>query len=38
MAEFDRNLATWQASGITRYAFTYTPFCFCPIESSPCGE
>jgi hypothetical protein len=32
MAEFDRNLATWQASGITRYAFTYTPSCFCPIE------
>ena len=33
MAEFDRNLATWQASGITRYAFTYTPSCFCRIES-----
>lgn len=33
MAEFDRNLATWQASGITRYAFTYTPFCFCPLGS-----
>ena len=31
MAEFDRNLATWQASGITRYAFTYTPSCFCPL-------
>lgn len=29
MAEFDRNLATWQASGITRYAFTFTPSCFC---------
>lgn len=33
MADFDRNLATWQASGITRYAFTYTPFCFCMIGS-----
>lgn len=27
--ELDRNLATWQASGITRYAFRYEPFCFC---------
>ncbi len=33
MAEFDRNLATWQASGITRYAFTFTPSCFCPLVS-----
>jgi hypothetical protein len=33
MADFDRNLATWQASGITRYAFTYTPYCFCPLGS-----
>jgi hypothetical protein len=33
MAEFDRNLATWQASGITRYAFTYAPVCFCPLEA-----
>ena len=29
MAEFDRNLATWKAAAITRYAFTYTPSCFC---------
>ena len=29
MAEFDRNLATWQASRITRYAFTFSPSCFC---------
>jgi hypothetical protein len=29
MAEFDRNLAIWQASGITRYAFVWTPSCFC---------
>jgi hypothetical protein len=29
MADFDRNLATWQASGTTRYAFTFTPSCFC---------
>ena len=33
MAEFDRNLATWQASGITRYAFIYAPSCFCPLIS-----
>jgi len=33
MAEFDRSLATWQGSGITRYAFTYTPFCFCMLGS-----
>src|SRR4051812_17254624 len=33
MAEFDRNLAKWQASGIGRYAFTYTPSCFCPLRS-----
>jgi len=33
MAEFNRNLATWQASGITRYAFTYAPSCFCPLIS-----
>jgi hypothetical protein len=33
MAEFDHNLATWQASGIDRYAFTYTPFCFCMLGS-----
>ncbi len=29
MAEFDRNLSIWQASGITRYAFTFAPSCFC---------
>lgn len=29
--EFDRNRATWQASGIRRYAFRYEPFCFCDI-------
>lgn len=29
MAEFDASLATWQSSGITRYAFTYQPQCFC---------
>ena len=29
MDEFDRNLATWQAAGITRYAFTWKPMCFC---------
>jgi hypothetical protein len=29
MADFDRNLALWQASGITRYGFTFTPSCFC---------
>jgi hypothetical protein len=29
MAAFDRNLTTWQASGITRYAFTFKPMCFC---------
>ena len=29
MAEFDRNLAAWQASAITRYAFTFKPMCFC---------
>lgn len=33
MAEYDRNLATWQASGITRYSFTYAPSCFCPLVS-----
>ena len=33
MAEFDRNLATWQAAGIRTYAFTYTPSCFCPVGS-----
>jgi hypothetical protein len=33
MADFDRNLAIWQASGITQYAFTYTPSCFCPLVS-----
>ena len=27
--QFDRNLATWAASGITRYAFWYRPVCFC---------
>jgi Family of unknown function (DUF6174) len=27
--EFNRNVAKWQASGITRYAFTWTPQCFC---------
>jgi hypothetical protein len=27
--EFDRNVAKWQASGITRYAFIWTPQCFC---------
>lgn len=32
MAEFDRNVATWMASGITRYAFTYQPSCFCPND------
>lgn len=34
MAEFDRNLATWQASGITRYAFTFAPSCFCDTTPS----
>ena len=29
MAAFDENLATWQAAGITRYAFTFEPECFC---------
>jgi hypothetical protein len=29
MAEFDRNLGIWQAAGITTYAFTYEPDCFC---------
>lgn len=28
--EYDRNLARWGETGITRYAFTYAPFCFCP--------
>lgn len=32
MAEFDKNLATWQGSGITRYAFTYQPSCFCSTD------
>ena len=32
-AEFDRHLAIWQASGITTYAFTYAPSCFCPLIS-----
>jgi Family of unknown function (DUF6174) len=31
LGDFDRNLARWRASGITRYAFTYTPSCFCPL-------
>ena len=31
MAEFDRHLAVWKGSGITRYAFTYNPVCFCPL-------
>jgi Family of unknown function (DUF6174) len=31
MAEFDRNLRMWRASGIATYAFTYTPSCFCGI-------
>jgi hypothetical protein len=31
--EFDRNVAKWQASGITRYAFTWTPQCFCLLGS-----
>jgi len=31
MADYDRHLATWQASGIARYAFTYSPTCFCPL-------
>ncbi len=29
MDEFDRNLTMWQAAGITSYAFTYKPMCFC---------
>jgi hypothetical protein len=29
MAAFDQSLAKWQAAGITRYAFTYQPQCFC---------
>ncbi len=29
IAEFEKNLATWQGSGITHYAFTYQPSCFC---------
>jgi hypothetical protein len=28
-AAFDENLAKWQAAGITRYAFTFRPECFC---------
>lgn len=30
MAEFDRNLALWQSTGIRTYAFTYEVSCFCP--------
>lgn len=33
MAAFDENLAKWQAAGITRYAFTYQPQCFCDITT-----
>jgi hypothetical protein len=33
MDEFDRNLAMWQASAITTYAFTYKPMCFCDTTS-----
>lgn len=29
--EYARNVATWQKAGISRYGFTYTPFCFCPL-------
>src|SRR2546426_1498720 len=31
MAEFDENLAKWQAAGIKRYAFSFAPFCFCAL-------
>lgn len=27
--ELDQNVERWAAAGITRYAFTYTPSCFC---------
>jgi hypothetical protein len=33
MAAFDRNLAKWQGSGITRYAFTWAPQCFCDTRT-----
>lgn len=29
--EYARNVATWQMAGISRYGFTYTPFCFCSL-------
>lgn len=31
LADFDRNLARWRATGLSRYAFTFTPSCFCPL-------
>ncbi len=30
--DFDRNLARWRSAGISRYAFVYTPSCFCPLR------
>ena len=30
--ELEANVATWEAAGVDRYAFTFRPSCFCPRD------